>query len=265
MVTRDLLNDFPDWALGLIVVSGTVIVALVGFALVRRFLTAWRAERSSQVIGGADAMVMTIFALVLAFVIVNLYSSYDGATNNVAAEATSLTELVQDAGILPPAVRSKVNRAVALYALEVRDREFGKLRDGRDDPRAQELLGNVIATLEAYSPTTNAQGAFYSSATSTLHSIISERESRLDAAETTIPKPLLVLMIILAVLTLAISLLIETHTIGVDLVIVVSIAIVVSAGLLTALILQYPFSGSIAVNSDPFNTGLLGHLVRGYG
>jgi hypothetical protein len=65
-------------------------------------------------------------------------------------------------------------------------------------------------------------------------------------------------------LTLAISLLIKTHRTSVDIAIVVTIAIVVSAGLLTAIILQYPFSGSIAVTSDPFNSGVLAQLVQIY-
>jgi hypothetical protein len=51
--------------------------------------------------------------------------------------------------------------------------------------------------------------------------------------------------------------LIQTHHTPVDVAIVVTIAIVVGAGLLTAVILQYPFSGSIAVKSDPFNSGVL--------
>lgn len=263
-VSRDLLNDLPDWALGLIFVVGTLIVALASFALVSRFLPVWRNERSSQTITGVAAMVMTIFALVLAFVIVNLYNSYNSAVNNVAAEATSLTELVQDTRELPPPVQHRINRAVAQYVVEVREREFERLRIGRNDPRAQQLLSNIFYAVQSYSPVTTAQQAFYSSATEQLHTIVGERESRLDAAETSIPKPLLDLMILFAVLTLAISLFIATHHTPVDIAIVVIIAIVVSAGLLTAVILQYPFSGSIAVTSDPFNSGMLAQLAQMY-
>jgi hypothetical protein len=97
-----------------------------------------------------------------------------------------------------------------------------------------------------------------------LHSIVDERESRLDAAETSIPKPLLYLLILLAVLTLAMSLLIATHYKAVDIAIIVTFAIVVSAGLLVALILQYPFSGPITVSSDPFNSPALAQLVHTY-
>jgi ABC-type multidrug transport system fused ATPase/permease subunit len=263
-VSRDLLNDLPDWALGLIVVIGTVIIVLASFALVSRFLPLWRDERSSQTIAGVAAMVMTIFALVLAFVIVNLYSSYNSAVNNVAAEATSLTELVQDTDELPPPVRRRINRAVAQYVVEVREREFERLRNGRADPRSPQLLYNIFHAVQSYSPVTTAQQEFYSAATQQLHTIVGERENRLDAAETTIPEPLLELMILFAVLTLAMSLLIKTHRASVDIAIVVTLAIVVSAGLLTAVILQYPFSGSIAVTSDPFNGGVLAELAQMY-
>jgi cytochrome bd-type quinol oxidase subunit 2 len=263
-VTRDPQNDLPDWAIGLIFVVGTLLLALSGFALVNRLLPAWRDERSNQVIGGVAAMVMTMFAVLVAFVIVNLYNSYNGAVDNVAAEATSLTELLEDTDSFPPAARSRVERAIAEYVEEVRTREFNTLHHGRADPRAQQLLANIHAAVQSFSPVTTAQQTFYSSANELLHMVVSERESRLDAAETAIPKPLLYLMILLAVLTLAMTVLIVTHLKGVDLAIVVTVAVVISSGLFTAEILQYPFSGTIAVSSDPFNGPVLSQLVKKY-
>lgn len=263
-MTRDLLNDIPDWALGLIIVGGTVVITLVALALVIRLLPAWRDERSNQVVAGIAAMVMTMFAVLLAFVIVNLYNSYDSAANDVAAEATSLTELVQDAHRFTSAVQGRIERAVAEYVSEVREREFGQLRIGGSDPRTQQLIANMFAALGSFSPVTSAQQAFYDSAIAQLHSIIGQRESRLDAAEASIPGPLLGLMLLLAVLTLGMSLFIQVHYRPLDVAIVVTLAIVISAGFLTAEILQYPFSGSIAVTSEPFDSGVLGHLVQTY-
>jgi hypothetical protein len=39
---------------------------------------------------------------------------------------------------------------------------------------------------------------------------------------------------------------------------------VVGAGLLTILLLEYPFSGSIAVRSDPLTRGVLSTLLAHY-
>jgi hypothetical protein len=210
-------------------------------------------------------MVMTMFAVLLAFVIVNLYSTYNSAVDNVAAEATSMTELVQDAGAFPPVVRRRIERAVAQYVVEIRVHEFRALTAGHAAPRAQPLLANIHQIVQGYSPVTTAQQTFYTAVNEQLHTIVGERESRLDAAETSIPKPLLYLMIVLAVLTLAMTLLIVTHNRAVDVAIVVTVAIVISSGLFTAEILQYPFSGSIAVNSEPFNSPALAELVKRYG
>ena len=40
-------------------------------------------------------------------------------------------------------------------------------------------------------------------------------------------------------------------------------SVIVASGFLTALILQYPYSGSIAVKSDPLGEGPLAHLSNG--
>jgi hypothetical protein len=263
-VGRDLDNNLADWVLALIMVGGTVIVVLVAFALVKRFLRAWRDESSSQTVAGVAAMVMTMLAVLLAFVIVNLYNSYDSAVSNVALEATSLSDLVRDAGNFPPAARSGIERAVAQYVVEVREREFHTLSQGHADPRAEHLLNNLFQAVQRYEPKTNAQQSFYRAALDQLHAVADERESRIDAAETAIPNPLLYLMILLAVLTLATSLFIDTHHDGLDVAVVVVLAVVVSAGLFTALVLQYPFSGSIAVSSEPFDNPPLAHLVQEY-
>ena len=262
---RDIDNHVADWVLALIIVGGSVILTLLGYALVQRFLHAWRSESSSQTVAGITAMVMTMFAVLLAFVIVNLYNSYDSASANVGLEATSLSDLVRDAGNFAPAARRNIERAVARYVVEVREGEFATLRHGRADPRTAQRLDDLFHAVQSYEPATNAQQSFYRAALDQLHAIADERESRLQAAETVIPDPLLYLLILLAALTLASSLFIDTHHDGLDVAVVVTLAVVVSAGMFTALILQYPFSGTIAVSSEPFESPPLAALQQHYG
>jgi hypothetical protein len=262
---RDIDNNVADWVLALIIVGGTVILMLVAYALVLRFLRAWRAESSSQTVAGITAIVMTMFAVLLAFVIVNLYNSYDSAGANVSLEAFSLSDLVRDAGDFPPAARRNIERAVSHYVVQVRDGEFKTLSQGRADPLAGQRLDDTFRAVQAYEPVTNAQQSFYRAALDQLHAIADERESRLQAAETVIPNPLLSLLILLGALTLASTLFIDTHHDGLDVAVVVAIAVVVSAGMFTALILQYPFSGTIAVSSEPFDSPPLAALEQKYG
>jgi len=114
--------------------------------------------------------------------------------------------------------------------------------------------------LQSYAPRTATQQTFYGAATDQLNVFLAERENRVAKAGTEIPVPLLALLIFLAIVTIAVSLLIKTHHRAVDIALVVVVAVVVASGFLTALILQYPYSGSIAVKSDPLAEGPLSHL-----
>jgi hypothetical protein len=259
-MARDLLNHWPDWVLGVVFIGGSVILTLGGLALVRRFLPGWRVVDSVDHVIGVAAMVMTLFALILAFVLFNLNSDYDSASAEVTAEANSLGALVLDARAFPTREQRLINAAVGRYVAEVRDHEFASLAKGHEDPLAQQLLYGVFAAVQRYSPVTGTQTAFYRSATAELTVIVGQHEARTAQAEGSIPPPLLALLILLAMMTLTVTLLLCSRHPALDVALIVGVAVIVGAGVLTAVILQYPYSGSIAVTSAPFAHGVLAQV-----
>lgn len=257
-MARGLLNNLSDWALAPLFIGASIAVALTGWVLVSRLLPGWRDDESGDKVVGVAAMVMTLFALVLAFVIVNLYSGYVSAEDNVSAEANSLGTLVRDAQAFPAAERQRITGAVGGYVGEVRDREFAMLRRGHEDLQARRRLTALFDAVQDYSPATEAQRTFYQSVTNELDATASDRQERVEAAETSIPGPLLALMIVSALVTLATTLLLKTHHTGLDIALVLSVTVIVGLGVFTAVILEYPFSGQIAVSSTPFAKAVIG-------
>ena len=100
---RTLLNALPEWALVVIFAAVPVLLAVGGLLFLRRFFAGWRDESSSQVVLAATAIVMTLFALLLALVVVDLQGSYNGASNGVGEEGNSLNKIEQDADAFPNA------------------------------------------------------------------------------------------------------------------------------------------------------------------
>ena len=86
-MVRDLLNAVPELVLALAFIGLVVALAIGAFLLARRFLAQWRDQGSVEGVLGLAAMVMTLFALVLAFVVVNLYSDYTSASGDVTEPA----------------------------------------------------------------------------------------------------------------------------------------------------------------------------------
>ena len=99
---RSILNDFPEWLLALLFIGAIVALTLGAYALVSRFLPDWRNRENLEGILAVGGMSMTLFALVLAFVVVNLYDDYTSASADVTDEANALGAIVQDARAFPP-------------------------------------------------------------------------------------------------------------------------------------------------------------------
>jgi cytochrome bd-type quinol oxidase subunit 2 len=251
-VGRSLLNSLPDWTLILLFLAVTGLIAFAGFWLIRRTkLSSWRDEVSTQSVVGITAIAMTFFALVLALVLVDLYANYKDASSNVTNEANTLITVVQDADAFPPANEEAVREAVQGYVAEIRQHEFPALRDGHEEHRSPAQLLRISTVLRHYNPKTEAQISFYNSAVSQANNLVVERNARVNSANSFVPAALTVLLLVLAVVSLVTALFIKTHHPGLDGVLVVSVGFIIALALVTALILQYPFSGSIAVSSDP--------------
>ena len=249
-MSRLLLNSLPDWALILLFVGVVVLIGLGGLVFVRARLSGWRDEQSSQTVVGVGAIAMTFFALVLALVIVDLYTAYKQASADVTKEANTLIKIIQDADAFPPDHEEAVRLAVHNYVNEVRLNEFPALRDGHEQDRSPSQLLDISVALKNYTPDNQTQISFYDSAVSQVNDLVAERDDRISNADSSVPGSLTGLLLVLALVSLGCAIFLTTHHFGLDVVLVLSIATIIGLGLVTVLILEFPFSGSIAVSSD---------------
>jgi hypothetical protein len=249
---RALLNNLPDWGLILIFIAVAVVIGLGAEFLVRTRLPAWRAEASSQSILAISAIAMTFFALVLALVVVDLYTAYKDASAGVTAEANSLIKIIQDADAFPPQEEHAIMDAVHKYVAEVENHEFPALRQGTEDPLSLDRLLQISVALRSFTPQNQTQVSFYDSAVSQVNDLIADRDTRVSDADSSVPRALVALLLVLSGISFTTVVFLKVHHPGLDIVLVLSVSLIIGLGLATVLILEYPFSGSIAVSSDPF-------------
>jgi hypothetical protein len=264
-VIRSILNTVPEWALIVIVVVGLPAVVVGVFLVLRRWLDSWRTDSSSAIVVAVAAMVMTLFALVLAFAAVNLFQGYDDATANVTEEANALGQIQRDVRVFPVAARDRVDGQLIAYINVVRNVEFPAMRDGN----ATKVQAGVAATdtlfaaMQAYDPVTETQKTFYASAVDRMNDLIALRRNRIAASNSALPTAFMVLLLLTAAVSIVTTFFLRTHKAGLDITLVVMVSMVVGAGLLTVVLLEYPFSGSVSVSSDPFVHGTLARLLAG--
>ncbi|MFI8939281.1 DUF4239 domain-containing protein [Streptomyces syringium] len=157
-----LLNNLSTLSTATVLVGGLVVLTLVGNVLIhRRFPSSAEGEHNDMV-GVVLGMFGAIYGIILAFVVVTLWTQLQAADAVVATEASDLAQIMRNVRGLPPEQRHRIEAAVGDYAHTVVEVQWPLMREGRADYAAsQTQIDKIYTVLQAYEPVTERQKAFY--------------------------------------------------------------------------------------------------------
>jgi uncharacterized protein YacL len=253
-----VLSAVPAW-IGILLY--TVIpagIAVAAHAVFRRYVRAERLIPHHEVAGFLVAVVGVLYAVVLGFLVVTVWSAFDSAQRNADLEASDVAELFLIARAIPEPARSHLRSLMADYAFEVRDREWPMLGAGGQDPIARELLleaFDTIAKMPIPASTTGEalrQSALQGAAFATYRDLSTQRRQRLLDAENHVQGALYFALILGALLVFGFVLLFGVERSAPQLTMTALVA--GSIGLLFGLIVELdrPYGNGIRVTPTAF-------------
>ncbi|GAA4870503.1 hypothetical protein [Kitasatospora terrestris] len=253
-----LLNHLSTFTLGVVVVGGIVVLAVLGSALTRRYHPATAEGGHNEMVGVVLSMFGAIYGVILAFVIVNLWTQLQSAESVIATEATAAAQIVRDAQAFPPGPRTEVQTAVGSYVHAVVEQQWPLMRDGSGDyGRTSPKLEAVYHALRGYEPTTGTEQTFYEQAVTNLDQVVAQRRARITQSHQQLPVLLQVLVFGGAVVILPLTFLYGIRSRRIQLLFVGSVAALIGFSLLLVVVLDRPFSGDLSVSPQPFKDGAL--------
>jgi len=256
-VLRSAVDDLPLWLVLVVFVAAVLGLVLLLIWLVRRLVPAvaegFDAEVASQMLG----VVAALFGLLLAFIIVIAYQNYTDAQSNVTGEADALAAIVRDTGAFSQPERERVRASIGVYVRTVVDDEWPLLREGEDSPRASAAIDAVFTALQSVDAMQPSAAAFYDDSVRQLNAGLEARRNRLDDAGGGLPWVVGALLFVGSLVIVGYAVLIGSrsfwfHAIGAG-----GIAVVIAMSLVVLVALVYPFSGDLAIDSEPFRSGAL--------
>ena len=260
-VTRALLNSMPTWALAILVVGGSVVIAAAGLVFVRRRFPELHRHGINDVAGVVIGVLAAVFGIILGFVTVSLYESFTDAQHNVQTEATDIVQLYEDTRAFPQANARAAEQEIKTYVATVRFREWEQMREGDSDPgRSRQHISHLYDVLRDYEPKTASQSAFYSDAITRLNDIVDARRTRLDQAAESLPGAFWTMLVAGSLLLISSLYLLGGANQRLHMILVVAVAVLTSFNLLIVVALDHPFSGDISVTTAPFEHGLFDEL-----
>lgn len=114
----------------ILIVAGAAATAFAALVLVRR-----TAMLSNPTRGTPMAIVVgTCFAVLLAFLVLSAFQTYNGAKSGAASEANATLDMSRTAALYPPSQRDLLRSDLLCYGRAVVHEEWPAMRDGRSSP-----------------------------------------------------------------------------------------------------------------------------------
>ena len=248
----------PDWLLLMFFIVVPAVAAMGVHVIVRRNVPSSRLIPHHDVAGYLISIVGVLYGVVLGFLVVSSWESFDAAQRNADLEAGQIAAAWGFSTFLPQPQSTTVRHLLADYAYEVRDVEWPAMREGKQDPRARRLLQAALYVVETTRVRANQSPDEAARQRSQIDGVIDDirnafdgRRHRLDEAEgeDRIPAAMYLALVFGAVMLMAFVFLFGVDSQALQLTMTGIVAGCI--GLLFGLIVELnsPYAGAIHVSS----------------
>ncbi len=247
---------------GGIFIAVVVVFSLAGLLLVRRFADIGGLKRQHDVASFFFQVVGTLYAVLIAFAIFVVWTSFQDAGTNLEHEANEVGDLSRMAMAMPEPMRSEIRSSLMDYMRAVLQDEFPAMADGRMSPRtwgAIEKLWQVYADAE---PTTLKAQANYEESLRHLNALSDYRRTRLFVMRGSVPSMLWELLIVGGIILVALTYFFGHESLLSQAAMTAALAGILAFSLFLINAYDSPFSGAARVSSTPYELELQHVMAR---
>src|SRR3954451_21623511 len=232
-----------------LLVALAIVVAAAAFAAL--LMVALRRRLSGPVLSeptrGTPMLTMlgTAFAVLLAFITLAAFQTYNGAKSGAASEATSVLEMFRTAEFFPGDERDELRSDLVCYGRSVVSAEWPAMGDGHSSPLVDAWIAayrDLFARLDVASARTRLA---FEEVLQEARVRTDGRQERLEEAQPSVPTPLWLVLVLGGVVAVVLQLAMadRRERLAVQCGMIAGVAAVVAAGLLLVWFLDHPYEG----------------------
>src|SRR5262245_41941714 len=138
---------------------------------------------------GTFAFIGTAYAVLLAFVVLEAFQSFNDAKTGAEREATTVLQLSRTAEYFPAAERDPIEGDLICYGRAVIHEEWPAMKHGHRSPVVQHWVNGLEKGLHGLEPVTKAQQAAFLQLLSQQDERTDSRRARISEANRALPEP----------------------------------------------------------------------------
>ena len=252
----DFFYTHSTWVVGLVVIGMWTGLSLAGLYLFHRLVDVHMRHKDTETVGLTYAIVAVVYAVLIAFIVVDVFETFAKADEIATAEANKLSNLMLDSAGLPAetaeAVRADLDKYIDIVVkTEWPSQQAGKLSDAVFQP-GWATLAKISTRLASFEPATTGQSVNKGEMLNAVNGLIKARRSRILAAGEHLPGIVWDILLIAGALAVFYTYLFGAHSFPIHMAITGLIAATISLVFVLIIALDYPFRGDVSVSDEAF-------------
>src|SRR4051794_32012303 len=227
----------------LIVIAAAATAALL-MVLVRRHVGAPVLHDPARA-NTTLTMAGTAFAVLLAFITLAAFQTYNGAKDGADAEASAVLEMFRTAEIFPADQRDELRGDLVCYGRAVVRQEWPAMGDGTSAPSVDRWIAAYRSLFNRLDLGASRQQLGFEELLTDARNRTDGRQERLSEASPSVPTPLWLVLVLGGVVAIVLQLAMADprERLFVQAGLVAGVAAIVTAGLLLVNFLDHPYTG----------------------
>ena len=187
----------------------------------------------------------TVFAVVLAFVILAAFQTYNNSKAGAQSEAAAVLDMARSAALFPPTQRDQLRADLVCYGRAVVEHEWPAMRNGHSSPLVDHWIGAYRAAFGRLDLRSARERLGFQELLNQAATRSAGRQQRLSNATPTVPTPLWIALIFggCVAVVLQLGMADPSERLRVHGLLFAGLASVVAAGLLIVYFLDHPYQG----------------------
>jgi hypothetical protein len=231
-----------------------LFVAIVDAAvvLVRRIVKPGELRQYHEVTNPLLAVVGTLFAILLGFMVASAMARYDAARNNIQSEAGAVGDIFRLARSLPEPAKSKILSDCLKYTQVVIDEEWKMMEERKTSTTAWNAYGDIWTDGSGFEPKTQKEANVHQIILETLTRLGDGRRTRAAQLHYFLPMPLWTVIFVGATAIISFTLFFDIDSLKFQVAMESIVVIVLSLNMYLLAAFDDPFSGDVCLSSAPF-------------
>jgi hypothetical protein len=255
-VLVDFLYTHPTWEVGLLVIGIWTALSLAGLYIFHRLVDVHMRHKDTETVGLTYAIVAVVYAVLIAFIVVDVFETFAKGDEIATAEANKLSNLMLDSAGLPPqmagAVRADLDQYIDIVVKsEWPSQQAGKLNEAVFEP-GWTALAHLTTRLAEFEPATMGQNINKGEMLHAMNDLIKARRTRILAAGEHLPDVVWQILLLAGAVAVGYTYLFGAHSFRIHLAITGLISAMIALVFVLIIALDYPFRGEVSVGDDAF-------------